>query len=214
MSNLFQIWSGKETARSKSAQLMVFACPTADSGLSEEKFFSQACKQPSVGISTVGQTRRHEAAPGKIEEFGSWFQHTCDIRDGVILKVVGNRMVSSYGQRQDGRAALYLEAREEAALRKIVFQTTHDDIMQFTQMTIQGRFDLLTPEMLETTTLPPLTPYQRADLSEVRVNRVFTITVEDPERSPRPIIHTRQVENADGAMVRIKVRKRQRRIEL
>ena len=200
--------------RGKTAQLMIFACPTADSGLDKEVFITEAMKRSRTGITRVGQTRSHEAAPGKIEEFGRWFEQTADIRDGVILKVVGQRMVSAYGQRQDGRAAMYLEAREGAALRKIVFQTTHDDIMQFTQMTIQGRFDLLTPEMLEQTTLPPLSPYQRADLSEVRVNRVFTLTEEEPERAPRPVIHTREVENADGVVVRVKVRKRQRRIEL
>lgn len=211
--NLIQVWSGKEQVLGKLAQLLVLVCPTPANRLDSEMFFSKAASSADTDISVVQPSRRHEAAPGKIDQMGHWWSVTADVPDGEVIRLVGTRKGGSFGSRQD-QASLIIQARAGAALRKITFRLTGDPIMARDEVTVEGRFDVLPIEEVEEQFLDLIKPWQRATYIESKVSRVFKLSETAPELTPRPVVRTRTVINADGEAVSVRVRSRARKLRI
>lgn len=211
--NLFQVWSGKEQDRGMMAQLMVFAVPSPINNLTSEMFFSKAAKESVTGMQMIQPSRKHEAAPGKIDDYGMWWVCTVAVPDTEIIKIVGTRKTGDHGTRQD-RASMYIQARAKAARQKVIFELTGSPIMARSEVSLEGRFDVLTEEEVDAIDAKLINPYQRAELGASRVRRTFRLETIQPEIERRPEFNTRVVVNNQGRAVSVAVPKRRRRLKI
>jgi hypothetical protein len=161
----------------------------------------------------MSRTTKLDAAPGKIDDYGAWYTFTAVVPDVTLIKVLGVRKVGGHGAPQH-RAAVILQSREQAALQRVVIETTRLPFMTAETAAIQGRFDILTEEQLDTEFPDLLTPYMRRDMISARVARTFQFETVAAEIAPRPVLTGRATISPDGERVLVRTQRRVRSIEI
>lgn len=211
--NIFHMVTGKEQTRGASANLGVYICPVGPTSLTKQSHFAYALKKECSGIAEIGRSQKTMAAPGKIDDYGHWWEGNYKVSEGIILRVVGQRTTGGHGDATN-RACIFVEARSTAALTKIWFRCTRKPEMGRDDAWVQGRFDILTEEEIDQR-YPNLIPYfARRDLMERHVRSTFSIEKIAPATRAKARRETKRTKNIFGDEVVIPTLTKGRRINM
>jgi hypothetical protein len=154
---------------------------------------------------------------GSMVDFGTWWQSVYEVPDGLILKVFGQRTMraSSYGARGGNltqTGALLIKTRADAALRSIQCQTTGNTRATFSDVRIEGRFDVLSLRDAVQQGVIINMSYAKQFVAHQDIAALFRETLMDAEIAAPAQAATVTVRNDEGNEVQITTRKRRRAI--
>jgi hypothetical protein len=205
--SIIQTTTGNSNFPDGSAKVFVFHTPTPGHvGKGKETNLYQS----QVG-ERVGQSITVPAASRYVDEYGKWTTSSFQIPDGALLKIYGQRQGQWLTERLI--AQTFIQARDGAAYRRITIDLidwVHADV---TQVTIEGRFDLVTLHEalgLGATVPDHFTRY----FTERYVERMFAHSVIDAEIETRQVIAAEKVTNTQGKEVTVQAPQRGRAMDL
>jgi len=170
-----------------------------------------AAQDPTRQISKAGMPTILPAAPGMREELGKWTNGNYQVAEGQVLKAFGWKKPKGVSQATQGH--IYLQARENAALRRIMFNTMAWNRGQFSTVFVEGRFDILTTDQLRALAVNFMAnaTHLIEDPSHLRVFRIHEVS---PEIVPVVEVVTHNVVNSAGEQVAVAAPRRRRGMQL
>ncbi len=206
---LIQVTTGSENFPNSSSKSRVLWVPSRDFPGIKEKFLNNQCHDQ---VACVGPVAREPAAPGYIEEFGSWHTCTYNVLSGMVFKVYGQRKGAHMVAGRHAQATVYLRARDGAALIRVSTILTGDSRAQGRhRVHVEGRFDRLTSVQaaIEGCVV------KFAHLThEDHVSTMFEIVELMPETTSVAVAEQATIHNTRGQRVSVPFRRRARAIDL
>jgi len=202
---LFKAFSGEETFPGATCKVRLFYRRTAKA---QELPVHIAQRDSGGGLRNIS-TEFLNACEGT-DLRGKWINATFDIPDGAYMQM--------WMQRRGGggfgftTAKLLMRTREDAALRRVRVALTGHERAVCTAGYIEGRFDVITPEMFEA--FGVATDQWSEHYDPVYAEGMYSIEVLEREVSELSVPSTRQVTTASGAVVSLAQKKGVRAIRM
>lgn len=217
---MMQITTGREAFKSGTSSFSVLVMPTPSLRLPAPQHIGLLAKGANTSV-PIRSTyyMRHPAASGSMVDMGAWHQVHYEVPEGMVLKLLGDKtvMASTYGQRGGGsvasRAALLIQTRSDAALRRISFRMVGDPMSTYNDVRVEGRFDLLSLKGALAAGMSIDLRRATEYTDTAALGRLFSMEVLDKEIAAQKVVRTTPV-MTDNGVVHIASSSRRRAIDL
>jgi len=210
--------SGSETFSTGFTKLYISVVHSDDFPLQDRKpvYLSNAAKA-GLNISEAGRLQVHAASTTGLREQGNWFDNSFNVRDGVVLKIFAHKQHRIGGRASNQldvtKAAMFIQAREGAAARRIELSRLRDRLATTTPVIIEGRFDVLSLKQVGALGAPlSNTDLLMSGVEKVRA--VLSHTELSPAKSSIQRTVVERVETGDGELTTVKTKRQSRAINL
>jgi hypothetical protein len=210
---LLQTTTGNVILRNHSGQVRIFHCPRKGGVGNKEVFLDAASKNgPTASVvQRIGSPHIFSAIPGANPEMvGRACTQVFDIAEGEVVKVFVDTH-NNYGKRPT-RASIYLRMRTNAAHRILEFDITDHASAAFTKGSIEGSFDILTLDDVDSEGINILPHYRDCAMEGAVRKAISREVVISAEASP--VVRTRKavVDDGTGKKVEVFVAARAKRV--
>jgi hypothetical protein len=176
-----------------------------------EGYLSARAKLPRSGVASVASPGHFMAAPGYREEYGRWTGNTYQMEEGVIFKLFAQIKRSSVSRPMSVNQLC--RVRERAALRRVTFRTLGWEKGAFSEVSAEGRFDLINLDEARRSGVVIQPVFERTFL-EMQPNGLLRETIISAEIEPAPAVQDAVVVNTAGKEITVPVVHRRRYIDI